>query len=178
MLELALELKEAIIRYGALDKNFTFLPSESDWVNMKALMECLKVFYDATVKFSGSKYPTLNLFFPEFCEVYLCIKDMESSPHEFIVKMGEQIFAKWDKYWTSGNMLLAMACVLDPRCKLGVVEYYVRMMYPDEVDNFITALKTCMDALFQQYVQANSTSTQSGSTSASTYVRYNLTFIF
>jgi Domain of unknown function (DUF4413) len=35
------------------------------------------------------------------------------------------MFAKWDKYWTSGNTLLAIACVLDSRCKLVVVEYLI-----------------------------------------------------
>jgi hypothetical protein len=74
MLELALELKEAIKRYVALDNRFTLNPSDTDWEKIEALMECLKVFYDALVKLSGSKYPTLNLFFPEFYEVYLSIK--------------------------------------------------------------------------------------------------------
>jgi Domain of unknown function (DUF4413) len=35
------------------------------------------------------------------------------------------MFAKWDKYWTSGNTLLVIACVLDSRCKLVVVEYLI-----------------------------------------------------
>jgi hypothetical protein len=74
MLELALELREAISRYAALDRRFILNPSELDWDKMKALMECLKIFYDATLKLSGTKYPTLNLFFPEFCEIYLKIK--------------------------------------------------------------------------------------------------------
>jgi hypothetical protein len=50
----------------------------------------LKVFYDAILKLSGIKYPTLNLFFPEFCEVYLSIKKMCSSPYPFIVNMGTE----------------------------------------------------------------------------------------
>jgi Domain of unknown function (DUF4413) len=156
MLELALELREAISRYAALDRRFILNPSELDWDKMKALMECLKIFYDATLKLSGTKYPTLNLFFPEFCEIYLKIKKMESSPHSFIVQMSLEMFAKWNKYWANGNMLLAIACVLDPRCKLAVVEYYFEQMYPDDSANFIANLRSCMDALFKEYVESHS----------------------
>jgi hypothetical protein len=51
---------------------------------------CLKVFYDATLKLSAMKYPTLNLFFSEICEVYLSIKQMNSSAYPFIVKIGQK----------------------------------------------------------------------------------------
>jgi hypothetical protein len=48
------------------------------------------------LKLSGTKYPTMNLFFLEFCEVYLNIKKMCSSPYPFIVNMGIE------KYLLSG----------------------------------------------------------------------------
>jgi Domain of unknown function (DUF4413) len=53
-------------------------------------------------------------------------------------------------------MLLAIACVLDPRCKLTVVEYYFEQMYPDDSANFIANLRSCMDALFKEYVESHS----------------------
>jgi hypothetical protein len=88
VLELALELQEAINRYVALDKRYKLNPSEQEWEKVKELVVCLKVFYDATLKLSGTKYLTLNLFFPEFCEVYLSIKKMRSIFNPFVVKMG------------------------------------------------------------------------------------------
>ncbi|KAJ3703077.1 hypothetical protein LUZ61_006782 [Rhynchospora tenuis] len=102
MLELALYLRPAIDRYETLDMNFKLNPTDLAWDEMEALMDCLKIFYNATLKFSASKYPTLNHFFPEFCDVY----------------------------WTSGNTLLSIACLLDPRCKREVVEYYFKLIYP------------------------------------------------
>ncbi|KAJ1692639.1 hypothetical protein LUZ63_009337 [Rhynchospora breviuscula] len=70
MLELALELRPAIARYATIDKNYTLKPNDLEWEAVEALMDCLKIFYTATLKFSGVKYPTLNFFFPELCEVY------------------------------------------------------------------------------------------------------------
>jgi Domain of unknown function (DUF4413) len=114
----------------------------------------LKVFYDAINKLSGSKYSTLNLYFPEFCKVYIYIKKMESSPCPFVVQMSIEMFAKWDKYWSNENVLLAIACVLDPRCKLAVVEYYYNMMHSEDCARFMTNIKACLLALFKEYLDA------------------------
>jgi hypothetical protein len=57
-----------------LDKKYTLKLDEMERDVMQALMDCLKVFYGATLKFSGTKYPTLDLFFPEIYEVYISIQ--------------------------------------------------------------------------------------------------------
>ncbi|KAJ3685855.1 hypothetical protein LUZ61_015019 [Rhynchospora tenuis] len=57
---------------------------------------------------------------------------MSKSAYPFVVDMSKEMFKKWDKYWTIGSNLLAVACVLDPRCKLHVVEYYFKMMHLEE----------------------------------------------
>ncbi|KAJ4819010.1 Zinc finger BED domain-containing protein DAYSLEEPER [Rhynchospora pubera] len=171
MLELALELREAINRYATLDKRYTSKPSEQEWEKVKALVQCLKPFYVATLKLSGIKYPTLNLFFPEFCEVYLSIKKMGSSPHPFVVQMSLEMFSKWDKYWKEGNIILAIACVLDPRYKLTVVKYYMEQMYPEDSATFIFNMKNCMNELFKEYVEAHSKLVQNQAGSSTQQLR-------
>ncbi|KAJ1688836.1 hypothetical protein LUZ63_012991 [Rhynchospora breviuscula] len=161
MLELALQLRLAIERYATLDKHYTLKPDDKEWQAVQTLMDSLKIFYTATLKFSGTKYPTLNLYFSEFCEVYVSIKNMESSPYSFIVLMGSKMFAKWEKYWTRGNTLLAIACVLDPRCKLTIVEYYFKLIYPTNYEWYMSNLNACINALFKEYLEAYSTSLQS-----------------
>ncbi|KAJ4762114.1 Zinc finger BED domain-containing protein DAYSLEEPER [Rhynchospora pubera] len=152
---LALEPRLAICRYATLDKRFSFCPADFNWDAVQCLVAHLKVFYDATLKLSGTKYPTLNLFFTEFCEVYLTIRKMSSSQYTFIVQMNVSMLDKFDKYWRIGNSLLAIACVLDPRCKLHVVEYYMKQMSPENCDNFIDNLRQCMKELFKEYMEAN-----------------------
>ncbi|KAJ1689265.1 hypothetical protein LUZ63_013420 [Rhynchospora breviuscula] len=154
MLELALELKPAIMRYASLDKKFSKALSDSQWGILKELVKHLKVFYEATLKLSGTKYPTLNIFFSEFCEVYLTIKRMASNEYPFIANMGTQMHTKFNKYWSMGHSLLAIACVLDPRCKLDVVQYYMEEMCPDECENFISNIRECMSELYNEYVKA------------------------
>jgi hypothetical protein len=98
MLRLALDMKPAIQRFAKIDKRYMFGPTATDWANLAALIEHLKVFYDATLKLSGTKYPTLNMFFPEFCEVALTISKMQMSDLPFIVEMGKNVLNKRAKY--------------------------------------------------------------------------------
>ncbi|KAJ3700388.1 hypothetical protein LUZ61_004093 [Rhynchospora tenuis] len=170
MLELALQLKPAFDRFAKHDKNFKLNLDNVEWEAVQALMECLKIFYNATLKFSATKYPSLNLFFPEMCEVFVNIKNMETSPYPFIVLMSKKMFRKWERYWTIGNTLLAIACVLDPRCKVQVVEYYLRIIYPDNYEWYVSNLKSCISSLFKEYLEAYSTKSQSqaGAACAST----------
>ncbi|KAJ1689093.1 hypothetical protein LUZ63_013248 [Rhynchospora breviuscula] len=156
MLDLALQLKHAINRYALSDNNFNMCPNDVDWEHVEALVCHLKVFYDVTNKLSGTKYTTLNIFFPEYCEVYLTIKKMSQSAYHFVVDMSKEMFYKWNKYWKVGSILLAIGCVLDPRCKLDVVEYYFRMMHPEECPGFMDNLRTCLNKLFNEYLLAHS----------------------
>ncbi|KAJ1690482.1 hypothetical protein LUZ63_014637 [Rhynchospora breviuscula] len=165
--DLALQLRPAINRYAALDKNYKLKLDDEEWEAVEALMDSLKIFYRATLKFSATKYPSLNFFFTEMCEVYINIKKMESSPYPFIVLMTQKVFPKWERYWTNGNTLLAIACVLDPRCKITVVEYYFKMMYPTNYEWYISNLNACISALFKEYLEAhfNKSQSQPGSSS-------------
>ena len=172
MIDLALELKEAIKRYAQLDQRFPHCPTAKDWDNLSAQHECLKVFYDATLKLSGTAYPTLNLFFPKFSEVYLMLKKMVVSPFPFIVKMGKIMCAKWNKYWEVGSAILAIAAILDPRCKVFVVQYYFELMHPEESERFVANLRICLHDLFKEYSDKYSNEMQAGSSSQPPRSRY------
>jgi hypothetical protein len=61
MIDLALELREAINRFVILDKRYLLCPSQMDWDNLNVLVGCLKVFYDATMKLSSTKCHTSEI---------------------------------------------------------------------------------------------------------------------
>ncbi|KAL5572837.1 hypothetical protein UlMin_022435 [Ulmus minor] len=74
MLEVALIYKTVFARLKQREPQYKFLPSEHDWVMAKEMCERLSPFYKATLLFSGTNYPTSNLFFPEICEVKLGLR--------------------------------------------------------------------------------------------------------
>jgi Domain of unknown function (DUF4413) len=95
-----------------------------------------------------------------------------SSAYPFIVKIRTKIFIKCDKYWTSENILLTIACVPDSRCKLVVIEYYIEKMYADnECSRFIVNLKSCMNELFKEYSEAHSRLIQNQASSSTQPLR-------
>jgi hypothetical protein len=82
--------------------------------------------------------------------------------------MGKAMFTKWDKYWTQGNTMLAIACVFDPRSKLAVVEYYYKLMHPEGGHvRFLSVVKACLDELYKEYVQSQSKNAQNHAASSS-----------
>jgi Domain of unknown function (DUF4413) len=102
---------------------------------------------------------------------------MEGSPYSFIVLMGKKMFTKWERYWTNGNILLAIACVLDPRCKLAVVvEYYFQMIYLNNYEWYISNLNACISVLFKEYLEAHSKSLQSQASSSRPKRYFSLLF--
>ena len=93
---------------------------------------------------------------------------MSTSPYPFIVAMSKDMLEKWDKYWCEGSALLSVACVLDPRCKLAVVEYYFKMIHPEDYTIFMDNLKIKLEALFKYYEDEQSSSVQKQASSTST----------
>lgn len=101
----------------------------------KLLCTCLKRFYDATLLFSGTTYPTENLFFTKFCQIKLAIADWCINSDPIVAAMGSKMKAKYDKYWEKCNMVISVACFLDPRFKTNLVNYYAEKIY-GEIDMF------------------------------------------
>ena len=79
-------------------------PTFDDWDIVRVFMKFWKLFYEVTLRISGSLYTTSNLFFQELSTAYDHL----------------------DKYWghlNNINLMLFVAIVLDPRYKLDALEF-------------------------------------------------------
>jgi hypothetical protein len=59
----------------------------------------LRKFFDLTELFSGTLYPTANLFFKGFCEIKFLLVDWCDSIHPTIRNMANTMMVKFDKCW-------------------------------------------------------------------------------
>ncbi|OMP11587.1 hypothetical protein COLO4_03751 [Corchorus olitorius] len=50
--------------------------------------------------------------------------------------MAVRMFTKFEKYWKDFSIILAIACVLDPRYKLSYVEWVYKKLYGANSDEF------------------------------------------
>ena len=163
MLADALHFKRVFQRLILLhpEKYGQHAPTREEWDNAASLCNCLEIFYEATKLLSGSYYPTANLFFSEFCVINLKITEWLKSSNNFIVSMAKSMKEKFDKYWEMSNTALAVACFLDPRYKMKVVEFYYTEMSDEYGYDDMYEFKRILKNLYESYASMSSSSTTS-----------------
>ncbi|KAJ0693064.1 putative transcription factor/ chromatin remodeling BED-type(Zn) family [Helianthus annuus] len=81
------------------DSNFEWSLTDDEWNRAQKVCKVLEVFLDATNLFSGTSYPTTNLFLVEIFKVKKEISSCYISNDGFLKKMSEPMFEKFEKYW-------------------------------------------------------------------------------
>ncbi|KAH9705537.1 BED-type domain-containing protein [Citrus sinensis] len=151
MLEVALMYRSVFSRLQQRDPQYKSLPSEEEWDLAVIMVEHLKSFYMLTEMFSGTKYPTANLFFPLICKMKLSINRWRTADNLAIRIMADKMTDKFDKYWNEIHPMLVVAIVLDPRYKMMLIHFYFPKIYGDTADELIEcAHKLCYD-LVKEY---------------------------
>ncbi|XP_038902461.1 zinc finger BED domain-containing protein RICESLEEPER 3-like [Benincasa hispida] len=91
-LKTALEYKDVFPRLKQLEPLYTYLPSDTYWNFAKEMCDRLEPFYLMSELFSGSSYPTSNVFFEEVCEIRLELsKWLNSDVEEFYISNSRTI---------------------------------------------------------------------------------------
>ncbi|GKU85437.1 hypothetical protein SLEP1_g115 [Rubroshorea leprosula] len=158
------------LNYGKKAPGF---PSCIDWENVRRVVRFLEHFYYLTEKVFGSLYTTSNLLFPEISEVDCLLKSWEKDVD--VKDMAQSMREKFHKYWgtpTEMNKNIFHAVVLDPRNKLGFLEFLLIKVYGKEQGMQHGKMVCCeLKRLFAEYKKTVSGGGQTvvleGSTSAS-----------
>ncbi|KAH9707839.1 BED-type domain-containing protein [Citrus sinensis] len=132
-------------------------PSDDDWGNARRLVNFLSVFYCVTLKFSSSLNVTSNDYLNEMARVLIHLKSLATSSDDLLRKMAEKMEQKFAKYWGDSfdqvNMLLFVANVLDPRCKLEFVTFCFSNMYESrKVEELKSNIKELLMKLYNSYI--------------------------
>ena len=132
MLDSALYYRRSLIQFKLSDSNLKHELDESGWDNAEEICEFLGVCYNVTRLFSGSKYPTANLYFPNVFLVQHTL--MKSIQNQDCVSnpLAERMKPKFDKYWADYSMILAIVVIFDPRYKLHFVEFSYKVLYGED----------------------------------------------
>ncbi|XP_073041938.1 zinc finger BED domain-containing protein RICESLEEPER 3-like [Primulina eburnea] len=69
--------------------------------------------------------------------------------------MVQKMKAKFDKYWGECNLLMAVGCVLDPRCKMRALEFSFPKLYTSfEAESNIKEVERLLYAIYKEYSDA------------------------
>ena len=113
-----------------------------------SICERLALFYKVTELFSGTSYPTANLFFPKVCEIKIALNSWFTSPSDIIRSTAFKMLEKFNCYWNVIHGVMAVATILDPRYKIELLEYYFPLIYGDEAENEIQKVRdTCYEMI-------------------------------
>ncbi|KAL4637861.1 hypothetical protein ACB092_03G107800 [Castanea dentata] len=152
MLQSALSYRRAFQHLELTDYNFKHCPTGGEWEKAEKIKKFLAAFYDATLVFSGTKYPTANLYFPQVFIVYFTLKKESDSEDEYMRKMADQMLVKFEKYWIEFSVLLAIVVVLDPRYKLPFIDWCYQKLYGHASSLQYLKVRERLFSLFGEYV--------------------------
>jgi hypothetical protein len=163
MLESAIFYRRAFHHLELTDSNFKHCPIAVEWDKVEKISTFFAVFYDTTCVFSGTKYPTANLYFPLVFMVYLTLKQGNESEDEYMRRMVKQMLVKFEKYWSEFSVVLTIAVILDPRYKLRFVDFCYQKLYGVSGSYEYLKVREKFFALFEEYVSNVPTSSSTTS---------------
>ena len=148
-------------------------PSGIDFQNCRTFVGFLKLFYNATKKFSGSLYVTANTFFDEMFDIQENISHLSKSQNHLLKNMATKMESKFDKYWGKGIklILLYVAVVLNPRKKLRFLKFCFSKIYGNEVaDVMVELVRGTLVKLYDFYSHVDSSNVQVASGRERTHI--------
>lgn len=158
MLEGAEKYEKAFERLGIHDTAYLEedIPSSRDWEVVRRLVRFLSLFYEATLRLSGSLHVPSNVVFDEISSIQNFIKKCSSNSDDLVLKdMAMKMQAKYDKYWwnnENANYLLYVAVVLDPRYKLKFLSYCLSELFEANVaKEMCKKVEDILRQLFNEY---------------------------
>jgi hypothetical protein len=166
MLSIAVVYRDVFDRLTLRERNFNCCPTTADWDFAKEMIDRLKLFYDITTIWSGTRYVTANMFFPKVCGIQLAIRKWTTPDYvmlqgmseemklkyELMQQMSGEMKKKFEKYWTDIHGLMAIATVLDPRYKLHMVQALYGSLYGSEAASMeVARVKQLLRELLVEY---------------------------
>ena len=114
------------------------------------------MFFNLTLKISGSRYVKSNLHFLEICQVGVYLNQLISNEDHVLAKMAKNMKEKFDKYWGDTekmNKMVFIPCVLDPRHKFITLGFALRKMFGEKGAALEIGVRTYMESLFNEYTK-------------------------
>ncbi|XP_056843322.1 zinc finger BED domain-containing protein DAYSLEEPER-like [Raphanus sativus] len=124
--------------------------SPQDWRKIDGLCSCLKVLFEAGNVLTRPKNLTANELYHEMIKLQLELSHAAMCEED----LANSLWEKFDVYWRGCFLVLAVAVVMDPRCKMQHIKGNFTELYGEEdAEKWI---KTVSDAVHDLYLSYGS----------------------
>ncbi|XP_052877900.1 zinc finger BED domain-containing protein RICESLEEPER 2-like [Gossypium arboreum] len=161
MLKVAEKYERAFESYVRDDHNFFLdltagdgVPTFDDWEIVRRVIKVLEPFYHLTLKVSGSLHVTSHSLFEVLTDVHCLFDGWQDCGDLEIISMTSKMREKYNKYWGEGNkinMLVYLAVIFDPRCKMSFLDFGVNLLFPNVANDIIKMIDKELHCLFNEY---------------------------
>ncbi|XP_025881816.1 zinc finger BED domain-containing protein RICESLEEPER 2-like [Oryza sativa Japonica Group] len=174
MLETCIEYRNGFDYYAESDTKYEWLPLQSEWDLFEKIQPILGTMSGATTAFSGSTYPTANVFYPYIAKVKIAIlasraqaqtalleaarlgqqsRLYEPDPNDvLLVTMADAMLEKFNKYWENTNNIMIIATILDPRFKMRYIRWCFSEFFGEtRCVTEVAAITDEMEKLYRKY---------------------------
>nr|GEU70033.1 zinc finger BED domain-containing protein DAYSLEEPER-like [Tanacetum cinerariifolium] len=152
MLLAASESKEVFSCLDTSDPDYSKGPTVEEWKHVENLCTCLKLLFETANLLTSSTIPTTNTFFHEAWKIQLELARAATSEDPTISTIAKPMQAKFDAYWKSCCLILAIAVVMDPRFKMKLIEFTFSKIYGEDAASFINLVDEGIHQIFLEYV--------------------------
>lgn len=161
MLVVALQFKNALAVFQEFEQGHVNCPTEEEWERVEQVVKILEVFSEAMNMISGSEYLTANKYLV-VGRVREVLDSRCDDQDVFVWRMIRKMKEKFDKYLKESNLSMAIAAVLDPRCKMVMVNFVFGTIYTKEdAEIQVLKVKKALSEIFNEYKEMNDLSYES-----------------
>ncbi|GMI66348.1 DAYSLEEPER [Hibiscus trionum] len=163
MLRRALEAKHAINLFVNRENGLDII-SEVEWETAQLICDFLEPFFEISTLFSGSKYPTTNLYLANVIAIEKLLCDAHNDPCEGISAMAGPMLELYEKYWSDHSTILTFSVLLDPRYKLQLLKELYDVLYvEDEVERRVSVVYNEFVSMYIYYSRSARSSSSNSS---------------
>ncbi|CAA7015587.1 unnamed protein product [Microthlaspi erraticum] len=100
-------------------------PSDEEWIQLETFCKLVGCIYKVAKELFEEGYATSNVYFHLLAELEgMFNRELDGADNDHLRGKAKRMLKMFDKYWKDMFLVLATACVLDPRFKMKYIEFY------------------------------------------------------
>ncbi|CAF2108920.1 hypothetical protein HID58_081209 [Brassica napus] len=128
--------------------------SNEEWRKIESLCLCLKVLFETSDVLTRPKHSTANNFFDVMTKLQLELSHLAMGGED-LGNVVSSLRERFDLYWRGCFLVVAVAAVLDPRCKMQHVKETFTESYGEDAEQWIKTVSDAVHDLYTNYSDTN-----------------------